>query len=104
MTSAAIVPQWLQLRQVRSANLAISSHVYFLTRVLGNVLTAMRGNFYRDHFLDLFDMLPDRTNSPIFPRLSFGPGQRYAAKGCYVVRLTPGESPQIVRQGDWVIY
>jgi hypothetical protein len=43
------------------------------------------------------------VDSP-YERLSFGPGQRYAAKGCHVVQLTSGHEPKLVRKGDWVIH
>jgi hypothetical protein len=65
----------------------------------------MKGNFYRDYFLDLFEILGDQTASAVaVPRLSFGPGQRYASKGCYIVTLTKGGKPKIVRQSDWIVY
>jgi hypothetical protein len=65
----------------------------------------MRNNTYRDYFLDLFDVLEDQAkNSSGYPRLSFGPGQRYASKGCYIVTITGGPQPKVVRQSDWVIY
>jgi len=40
----------------------------------------------------------------LYPRLSFGPGQRFAAKGCYIVQLGAGPEPGLVRMSDWVIY
>jgi ABC-type branched-subunit amino acid transport system substrate-binding protein len=102
---SVIVTQWLEAKKIPQANMAISSKVYFLTRVLSNVLINMRNNAYRDYFLDLFDVLEDQTgNAGGYPRLSFGPGQRYASKGCYIVTLTKGPQPRVVRQSDWVIY
>lgn len=102
---SSIVDQWLRAKKLSTANLTVSSKVYFLTRMLARVLTDMRGNLYRDYFLDLFDVLEDQTGiSATYPRLSFGPGQRYASKGCYIVTLTKGPQPKIIRQSDWIIY
>jgi hypothetical protein len=68
-------------------------------------LANMRGDAYRDYFLDLFDIQEDQSYSVVsYPRLSFGPGQRYASKGCYIVTLTKGEQPKIVKQSEWVVY
>ena len=38
-----------------------------------------------------------------YPRLGFGPGQRYAAKGCYLVQLGPGAMPELRQASDWVV-
>jgi hypothetical protein len=48
-------------------------------------------------------MMQDDTTIPLYPRLSFGPGQRYISKGCYIVRLGSGATPKIIRASDWVI-
>jgi hypothetical protein len=65
----------------------------------------MKMNYYRDHFLDIIDMLEDEDDEIVnYPRLSFGPGQRYASKGCYIVQLSAGEKPEIIRKSDWVIH
>lgn len=101
----SIVDQWLRAKKIPSTNTTISAKVYFLTRMLAGVLTNMRGNCYRDYFLDLFDGLEDQTwTVAAYPRLSFGPGQRYASKGCYIVAVTRGPDPKIVKQGDWIVY
>ena len=62
----------------------------------------MKGNYYRDNFLDAIGMIDD-LEVPLYVRLSFGPGQRYASKGCYIVQLSKGEKPVLVRKSDWVI-
>jgi len=100
-----IVEQWLKAKRISSDNLSVSSKVYFLTRMISNALSIMRGDAYRDYFLDLFDIQEDQSfNVAAYPRLSFGPGQRYASKGCYIVTLTKGEQPKVVKQSEWVVY
>jgi hypothetical protein len=100
-----LVEQWLKVKKISSKNLAVSSKVYFLTRMVSTALANMRGDAYRDYFLDLFDIQEDQSFSVVsYPRLSFGPGQRYASKGCYIVTLTKGEQPKIVKQSEWVVY
>jgi hypothetical protein len=39
-----------------------------------------------------------------FERLSFGPGQRYMSKGCYIIQLASGSQPEMIRKSDWVIH
>jgi len=39
-----------------------------------------------------------------FPRLTFGPGQRYASKGCYIVQLGKGEQQELIKKSEWIIH
>ncbi len=65
----------------------------------------MRRYYYRDYFLERLDMMDDRGYLiGIYPNLSFGPGQRYASKGCYIVQLSGGPDPALVKMSEWVIY
>lgn len=72
-------------------------------RVLTQSLREMKGNFYRDYFLDVIGMQKD-IQLPLYERLSFGPDQRYASKGCFIVRLSGGDRPELVKMSDWVIH
>jgi hypothetical protein len=80
--------------------------------VLNSPLSGMRGYVYRDYFLDLVDKMPDmsvgsvylsRGTAILYPRMSFGQGQRYASKGCYIVQLSEGPKPELVKMSEWVI-
>jgi hypothetical protein len=81
----------------------ISTKMYSLVRLMTDTLTHMQRNYYRDHFLDVISMSGDRVY-PNYVRLSFGPGQRYASKGCYIVQVTKGPRPELVKKSNWVIY
>lgn len=62
----------------------------------------MHGEFYRDYFLDVLDMTTDQTHdSASYPRLGFGPGQRYASKGCCPTQIA-GDT--LVAETDWVMH
>lgn len=81
----------------------ILKKTYSLFNMLTQALVEMRGNYYRDNFLDVIGMMKDQRD-PLYERLSFGPGQRYASKGCYIVQLGKGPNPELIRRSDWVIY
>lgn len=71
--------------------------------LLGDALVKMRGEYYRDYFFDTIGMMAD-ASFPLYERLSFGHGQRYASKGCYIVQLGKGETPQLERLSEWVTH
>jgi hypothetical protein len=75
---------------------------YLTGEVLGKALMEMRTEYYRDFVYDSIGMMTDMYY-PLYERVSFGPGQRYVSKGCYIVQLGTGEKPRLQRRSDWVI-
>ncbi len=76
---------------------------YPLIKVMEQSLREMKENFYRDYLLDIISMGKD-LDVPLYERMSFGPGQRYASKGCYIVQLGKGSHPELIKRSDWVIH
>jgi len=81
----------------------VLKRTHSLILVLAQAVMDLRGDYYRDRFLDAISMMQD-LQAPLYERLSFGPGQRYASKGCYIVQLTKGPDPQMVKKSAWVIH
>lgn len=84
----------------------IPAKIRSLSFLLTDALMMLREDFYRERFLEVIDMLQDRPQpySGVYERYSFGPAQRYAAKGCYIVQLAHGASPELVEKSGWVIH
>jgi hypothetical protein len=103
--SRSLVENWMRYKKLPVTDLKIAAHAYLIKNVLTDALLNTAGEYYREFFLDNLDQNKDQTNSTMtYPILSFGPGQRYASKGCYVVTLTKGVDPKVIKQSDWVIY
>lgn len=66
-------------------------------------LNLINDNLYRDHLLDIMSMQMDLTVRD-YERFSFGPGQRYASKGCYIIQLGPGINPPLLPRSEWVAH
>ena len=81
----------------------ISTRTYALIQILRQALMDMDRHFYRDNLLDRIGMQRDQI-LPDYLRLSFGPGQRYASKGCFIMQVGPGASPALIRKSEWVIH
>lgn len=86
----------------QSGRRRIASRMYSLVQVLSKALAEMEGAYYRDNLFDRIAMLPDQS-LPDFERLGFGPGQRYASKGCYLMQVAPGAEFRLVKRSDWVV-
>lgn len=81
----------------------IVTRTFSMIHIFLQGLKELKLDFYRDTLLDVIGMRPDQY-LPDFERYSFGPGQRYASKGCYIVQLGRGPDPQLIRRSEWVIF
>jgi len=81
----------------------IQAKTNFNVMIITKSIFMLKGFFNRDRFLEVVDMMQDETMVPLYPRLSFGPGQRSISKGCYIVQLTDGPDPKLIGVSDWVI-
>jgi len=103
--SSSMFTNWMKLKKIPLKDMTISSKVFLMTRLLSSALVDLGMDYYREFFMDILDCGKDQVNaSVIYPVLSFGPSQRYASKGCYVVTLGQGENPKVTKQSDWVVY
>jgi hypothetical protein len=66
-------------------------------------LNLLYDNLYRDHLFDTMSMQMDLTVRD-YERFSFGPGQRYVSKGCYIIQLGPGADPALLPRSEWVMH
>lgn len=74
-----------------------------IARLLTMALMDLWGNYVSDNFLDVIGMEPDQP-SPVYGRLSFGPGQRFASKGSYIVQLASGSKPELIKKSGWLTH
>jgi hypothetical protein len=88
--------------KVETAEDATLKRSFIATQMLTYALMDMKGNYYRDYFFDVIGMMPDQF-FPYYERISFGPGQRYASKGCFIVQFGKGPKFEVVPKSDWVI-
>ncbi len=75
----------------------LQGQTFYACMVLGDGMTHIKRNFYRDYLLDVIDHV-QRMSVFVgnYPRVSFGPEQRYLAKGAYVIDLKTKKSRWVV--------
>jgi len=89
-------------KKIESFDPQILRQSFITGDILGKALMMMRGEYYRDFLLDTIGMMAD-MHYPLYERVSFGPGQRYASKGCFIVQLTKGNNPKLERRSEWTV-
>lgn len=73
-----------------------------LNQLLNTALIDMKGNYYRENLLDVIGAMMEQQY-PLYGRIRTGPGQRYASAGCYIVQLTKGDKPELIKKSAWEI-
>lgn len=74
-----------------------------LLQVVLQGLNLIYGNLQRDHLLDIMSIQMDVVLRD-YERISFGAGQRYVSRGCYIIQLGPGAEPAMIPRSEWVIH
>jgi hypothetical protein len=97
------VETYLQHHAIPVTDLAVQGKTWFLGLVLSKVLKELHSEFSRDYFLEKIEMMTNQESTiAVYPRLTFGADQRYAAKGSYIVQLAPGPHPQLLKRSEWI--
>jgi hypothetical protein len=98
------VRSWLGSQRLAMDHERIQLNMYFALLVAEHALVRMVAHFSRDYFLECVEHEAENTPNPgVFPRLSLGPGQRFASKGCFIVSpsRTPGSGVDPV--SGWIV-
>ena len=92
---------WLRSKGVVRMHERAQLNTYFALAVADHSLTNLAGNFSRDYFIETVEHETEVTPNPgVFPRLSLGPGQRFASKGSYIIKLSANG---IEAASEWII-
>jgi hypothetical protein len=98
---------WLRSHGVAGARERIRLDTLFAFGMAADALERLAGNFSRAYFVETIERETERTANPgVYPRLGLGAGQRFAAKGCYLVKLAascPAARPSLAVEGDWIV-
>ncbi len=96
------VRAWLRSRGIERTHERQQLNAFYALSLAEHALDHMAGSFSRDFFVESVEREAEvEINPGVFPRLSLGPGQSFASKGCYIVRL--GESDGIEPLSDWIV-
>lgn len=91
------VAAWMRVHKIPLTNQRLQGQSYYACMLLNAGMKHIKRFFYREFFLDLLDHGERMAAySGNYPRLSFGPEQRFLAKGAYIVDLQS-------RSAEWVV-
>jgi hypothetical protein len=99
------VRSWLNVRGIEGGDDRLLAQTYFACMIVGEALMHIRHDyFFREYFIEAIDHFAGASRFSVsLPRPSFGPGQRFLSKGCYVVEPrneSAGDAPETAR---WIV-
>lgn len=98
------VERWLAGRGIALADEKVQLDAYLAATVVAGVMSHAMDAFSREYLVERIEhMMGNGFESSRYPRLSLGPGQRFASKGSYVVEPAgeAGAAPRPV--GGWIV-
>ena len=96
------VRSWLRARGVTPGDERLQLDTYFALSVADHALAHLVERFDRAYFVERVEHEVETALNPgVYPRLSLGPGQRLAAKGCYLVRPTADDGVEAI--SSWIV-
>lgn len=96
---------WLRSKNIPLRDERIQANTYFAATLAGEVVTHMADNLTRDYFLERIEHMTGKSSSSstLYPRLTLGPGQRFAAKGGYVAGFAAEAGNRLVPVSGWIV-
>jgi mono/diheme cytochrome c family protein len=95
---------WLRVKGIAPREEGIQVNTFFAINQVGEAIMHLVDNFSREFFIELIEHGIENSVTPsLYPAHSLGPGQRYASKGSYIVRIDPGSPGRLVPTRDWIV-
>jgi hypothetical protein len=98
------VRAWMRSRKIELTQEPIQLNTFFAASITDHALVHLVENFSRDYLIESIEHETENSLNPgVFPHLSLGPGQRYASKGSYIVKLPANVGDEIQAVSDWIV-
>jgi len=99
-----LVRRWLRNNGIELTDEKVQMNAYLAVKVTGMLVSHSMDTYSRELLLERMEHgLATALESSIYPRLSLGPGQRYASKGSYIVQVAGSDDRQLKPVSDWIV-
>ena len=94
-----VVRAWMRTRGLDIPRPTLQFETFYALSLLEAALMNIREDYYRDYLIERIERESEKDLNPgIYPRLAFGPTQRFASKGAYIVRLDPAQPGHLLAE------
>lgn len=96
------VKRWLHEKGIALTDEKVQMNAYFAVTVTADAVSHMGDLFSRDYLVERVEHMVGNTVAPSpYPRVSLGPGQRYASKGSFIVKAG-GRAGELEPLSGWI--
>lgn len=91
------IKAWMRSRGLNLEDEPLQMNTYFALTVTDFAISHLVGNYSREYLIERIEHETENNLNPgIFPSLSLGPGQRFAAKGNYIVSMSKSDTLEVL--------
>ncbi|MDE2149012.1 MAG: ABC transporter substrate-binding protein [Gammaproteobacteria bacterium] len=98
------VRQWMHAQHLDIAYPRLQFQTYYALTMAEFALDQILDDFFRDYFIEAIEHEAENNlDIGTHPTLALGPGQRFASKGAYIVRIDAAAPGGIRALSDWIV-
>ena len=99
-----VVRAWMRSRKLEIDRPLLQFQTYYALSLVDAALATIREDYFREYLIERIERESEKDLNPgIYPRLSLGPTQRYAAKGAFLVTFD-SEHPELLKAvSEWIV-
>lgn len=95
---------WLRARQIPLAHARTQANAFFAATITADAIQHIGEHHSQDYLVERVEQMAGSSPfSSIYPRLSLGPGQRFASRGGYILGFPQGAAGMAEPVSDWLI-
>ncbi len=95
---------WMHTRRLKITHTRLQYQTYYALTLLQYGLTHLIADFHRDYLIEVIEHEAENELNPgTHPTLALGPGQRFASKGAFIVRLKADAKKGYLPLTDWIV-
>lgn len=95
---------WGRSRNIDMTEKAVFTDTFTAIKLLMNAIKHARSNFNRAYIIELMEHKLDKALlTGMYPKLTIGPGQRYASRGGYIMKVPDDISEPLQPLSEWLL-